>query len=143
MSKGWAIKGYASRTIPISLGFKRHEFNSNHVTKEQRIWNFSKFGLYKGHTSKIAKISLQYERHSSNSNFIKFIKKSIEFLKVTLYKGHVSSLPKMPIATLANITLKTSWLLYLTHISKGSNSTILHMPRTSTISANYQCLRSP
>jgi hypothetical protein len=44
------------------------------------------------------------------------------------------------IATLANITLKISWLLHLAHINKGPNTLTLHMPRTSNISIYYQCL---
>jgi hypothetical protein len=43
-------------------------------------------------------------------------------------------------ATLANATLETSWLLHLTHINKGLDTPTLHMPRTCSVSAPYQCL---
>jgi hypothetical protein len=49
-------------------------------------------------------------------------------------------LTRVVVVTVANATLKTSWLFYLAHINKGPNVPILYMPHTPNVSTCYQCL---
>jgi hypothetical protein len=51
-----------------------------------------------------------------------------------------SPLKRRNFATLANTTLKTSWLLHLIYINKGPKAPTMYVPRTSSVSAHYQCL---
>jgi hypothetical protein len=44
------------------------------------------------------------------------------------------------VVTLANVSLKPSWLLHLTYINKGLDAPTLHMPHTSSVSAYHQSL---
>jgi hypothetical protein len=46
----------------------------------------------------------------------------------------------LSIATLTNVTLKTSLVFNLAHINKGLDAPTQHMPHTSIVSAYYQSL---
>jgi hypothetical protein len=64
------------------------------------------------------------------------------FIDVSIYKSlHINSYSSclyIIVATLANVTLTTSWLLHLAHTNKGLVVPTLHMPRTFSVSAHYQ-----